>query len=160
MVLDATALSGAAAGPARIRAELSLAEELGVLPQFRAGAWLVELAPVRDPERVVGGFAATFGITARAGRTVTPKQPSANRRSRAIGSTLPCRRLGPRLPGRGSESSEVAASRRVCRLKNAPSEYDFLNVAKSQERAAEKARLLLQKGPRHGLIFEVEPTRG
>jgi predicted ATPase/class 3 adenylate cyclase len=39
-----------------------------VLPGFREGAWLVELAPVRDPDGVVDAFAAVFGITARAGQ--------------------------------------------------------------------------------------------
>ena len=39
-----------------------------VLPRFREGAWLVELAKVRDPDGVVDAFAAVFGITARAGQ--------------------------------------------------------------------------------------------
>ncbi len=38
--------------------------------RFREGAWLVELAPVRDPDDVVDAFAAVFGVTARAGQTL------------------------------------------------------------------------------------------
>ncbi len=38
-----------------------------VLPRFREGAWLVELAPIRDPDGVVDAFAALFGVTASAG---------------------------------------------------------------------------------------------
>ena len=41
-----------------------------VLPGFREGAWLVELAPVRDPEAVAGAVAAVFGVTARAGQSL------------------------------------------------------------------------------------------
>ena len=32
--------------------------------------WLIELAPVRDPDDVVDAFAAVFGMTARAGQTL------------------------------------------------------------------------------------------
>jgi predicted ATPase/class 3 adenylate cyclase len=55
-------------GVGKTRLALQAAAE--VLPQFREGAWLVELAPVRDPDGVVGAFAAVFGVTARAGQTV------------------------------------------------------------------------------------------
>jgi predicted ATPase/class 3 adenylate cyclase len=41
-----------------------------VLPRFREGAWLVELASVRDPGGVVDAFAAEFGVTARTGQTI------------------------------------------------------------------------------------------
>ena len=41
-----------------------------VLPRFREGAWLVELGAVRDPDAVVDGFAAVFGVAARSGRTL------------------------------------------------------------------------------------------
>ena len=38
-----------------------------VLPEFRDGAWLVELARVRDPSVVVDAVAAVFGVTPRPG---------------------------------------------------------------------------------------------
>jgi predicted ATPase/class 3 adenylate cyclase len=41
-----------------------------VLPDFRDGAWLVELAGVRDPVGVVDAFAAVFAITPRAGQSM------------------------------------------------------------------------------------------
>jgi predicted ATPase len=41
-----------------------------VLPRFREGAWLIELAPVRDPDDVVDACAAVFGVAARAGQTL------------------------------------------------------------------------------------------
>jgi predicted ATPase/class 3 adenylate cyclase len=40
------------------------------LPDYREGAWLVELAAVRDPDGVVDAFASVFGVTARAGQSV------------------------------------------------------------------------------------------
>jgi len=40
------------------------------LPGFREGAWLCELAAVRDPDGVVDAAANVFGVTARAGQTV------------------------------------------------------------------------------------------
>ncbi len=55
-------------GIGKTRLALQVAAEM--LPQFREGAWLVELAPVRDPDGVVGAFAGVFGITARAGQTL------------------------------------------------------------------------------------------
>jgi predicted ATPase len=39
------------------------------LPRFREGAWLVELAPVRDPEAVAGAVAAIFSLTDRTGQS-------------------------------------------------------------------------------------------
>ncbi len=56
------------AGVGKTRLALRVAAE--VLPGFREGAWLVELAPVRDPDGVVDAFAAVFGVSARAGRSV------------------------------------------------------------------------------------------
>ena len=38
-----------------------------VAPEFRGGAWLVELARIRDPSVVVDGVAAVFGVTPRPG---------------------------------------------------------------------------------------------
>ena len=55
-------------GVGKTRLALQVAAE--VLPRFREGAWLVELAPVRDPAGVVDTFAAVFGVTARAGQTL------------------------------------------------------------------------------------------
>ena len=55
-------------GVGKTRLALQAAAE--VLPEFREGAWLVELAPVRDPDGVVDAFAAVFGVTARAGQTL------------------------------------------------------------------------------------------
>jgi predicted ATPase/class 3 adenylate cyclase len=42
-----------------------------VLPRFHDGAWLVELAAVRDPDGVAGAVAAVFTVTARVGKTLT-----------------------------------------------------------------------------------------
>ena len=36
-----------------------------MLPEFRDGAWVVELARVRDPSVVVDAVAAVFGVTPR-----------------------------------------------------------------------------------------------
>jgi predicted ATPase/class 3 adenylate cyclase len=55
-------------GVGKTRLALQAAAE--VLPGFREGAWLVELAAVRDPGGVVGAFAAVFGLTARAGESL------------------------------------------------------------------------------------------
>ena len=55
-------------GVGKTRLALQVAAE--VLPRFREGAWLVELAPVRDPDDVVDAFAAVFGVTARAGQSL------------------------------------------------------------------------------------------
>jgi predicted ATPase/class 3 adenylate cyclase len=41
-----------------------------VLPRFREGAWLCELAAVRDPAGVVDAVATIFGVTVRAGQTL------------------------------------------------------------------------------------------
>jgi predicted ATPase/class 3 adenylate cyclase len=51
-------------GVGKTRLALQVAAE--VLPLFREGAWLVELAQVHDPDGVIDMFAATFGVRARA----------------------------------------------------------------------------------------------
>jgi predicted ATPase/class 3 adenylate cyclase len=55
-------------GVGKTRLALQVAAQ--VVPRFREGAWLVELAAVRDPEGVPAAFAAVFGLTARADQTV------------------------------------------------------------------------------------------
>jgi predicted ATPase/class 3 adenylate cyclase len=55
-------------GVGKTRLALQVAAE--VLPGFREGAWLIELAPVRDPDGVVDAVAAVFGVTLRAGQSV------------------------------------------------------------------------------------------
>ena len=41
-----------------------------VLPRFREGTWLCELAAVRDPDPVVGAVAGVFRVSAHAGLSV------------------------------------------------------------------------------------------
>jgi predicted ATPase/class 3 adenylate cyclase len=48
-------------GVGKTRLALQVAAEM--LPRFKDGAWLVELAPLRDPEGVAGAVAAVFGVT-------------------------------------------------------------------------------------------------
>jgi len=55
-------------GVGKTRLALQVAAE--VLPRFREGAWLCELAAVRDPAGVVGALAAVFGVTVRAGQSL------------------------------------------------------------------------------------------
>jgi predicted ATPase len=55
-------------GVGKTRLALQIAAE--VLPRYRDGAWLVELAPVRDPERVADAVGSVFGVTAKAGRSM------------------------------------------------------------------------------------------
>ena len=55
-------------GVGKTRLALQVAAE--VLPQFKDGAWLVELGAVRDPEGVQDAFAAVFGVTSRSGQSV------------------------------------------------------------------------------------------
>ncbi len=55
-------------GVGKTRLALQVAGE--VLPRFREGAWLVELAPVRDEDAVVDAVAAVFGVTPRTGQTL------------------------------------------------------------------------------------------
>jgi predicted ATPase/class 3 adenylate cyclase len=52
-------------GVGKTRLALQVAADL--LPRYRDGAWLVELAPVRDPEGVVEAIAAVFNLTNRGG---------------------------------------------------------------------------------------------
>ncbi len=52
------------------KTRLALQAAAHVLPEFREGAWLVELAPVRDPDGVVDAFATVFGVSARADQSV------------------------------------------------------------------------------------------
>jgi predicted ATPase/class 3 adenylate cyclase len=52
------------------KTRLALQVAARVLPRFREGAWLVELAPIRDPGGVPGALAAVFGVTARSGMTL------------------------------------------------------------------------------------------
>jgi predicted ATPase/class 3 adenylate cyclase len=55
-------------GVGKTRLAMQVAGE--VLPRFREGAWLCELAAVRDPDGVVAAVAAVFGVMARAGRSL------------------------------------------------------------------------------------------
>jgi predicted ATPase len=52
------------------KTRLALQAAARVLPRFREGAWLVELAPVRDPDSVPAALAAVFGVSARFGMTL------------------------------------------------------------------------------------------
>jgi hypothetical protein len=53
------------------KTRLALRAAAEELPRFREGAWLVELAPVRDPEAVPAAVAAVFSLTDRAGMNTT-----------------------------------------------------------------------------------------
>jgi predicted ATPase/class 3 adenylate cyclase len=55
-------------GVGKTRLAVQVAAE--VLPRFREGAWLVELASVRDPEGVEAAFASVFELGLRAGLTL------------------------------------------------------------------------------------------
>ena len=55
-----------AGGVGKTRLALQAAGQ--VLPRFADGAWLTELAPVRDPARLDDAIAAVFSVTARAGQ--------------------------------------------------------------------------------------------
>ena len=52
------------------KTRLALQVAADVLPRYRDGAWLVELAPVRDPDGVVGAVAAAFRLTNRGGQSL------------------------------------------------------------------------------------------
>jgi predicted ATPase len=54
-------------GVGKTRLALQLAAE--VLPRFSDGAWLCELAPLRDPAGVADGLAALFDVVPRGGQT-------------------------------------------------------------------------------------------
>ena len=62
-----TTLTGVG-GVGKTRLALQVAADM--TPRFRDGAWLCELAPVRDPEMVADAIASVFGVTARAGETL------------------------------------------------------------------------------------------
>ena len=49
------------------KTRLAIAVAAEVLPRFEQGAWLVELASVRDPKVVIDAVAAVFGVTPRPG---------------------------------------------------------------------------------------------
>ncbi len=52
------------------KTRLALQAAAKVLPRFREGAWLVELAPVRDPDGVPSALATVFGVSVRFGMTL------------------------------------------------------------------------------------------
>ncbi len=52
------------------KTRLALQVAADVLPGYRDGAWLVELAPVRDPDGVAGAVAAAFRLTNRSGQSL------------------------------------------------------------------------------------------
>jgi predicted ATPase len=54
-------------GVGKTRLALQVAGQ--VLPRFGDGAWLVELAPIRDPGGVDAAVAAVFSLTAQAGQS-------------------------------------------------------------------------------------------
>src|SRR6266487_4435532 len=57
-------------GPGGVgKTRLALQAAAQVAPQFADGAWLAELAPVRDPAGVDDAVAAVFSLTARAGQS-------------------------------------------------------------------------------------------
>src|SRR5215469_13913642 len=53
------------------KTRLALRAAAEELPRFREGAWLMELAPVRDPEAVAGAVAAAFSVADKAGMNTT-----------------------------------------------------------------------------------------
>ncbi|WP_156744562.1 NB-ARC domain-containing protein [Mycobacterium sp. E740] len=55
-------------GVGKTRLALQVAADL--LPDYRDGVWLVELAPVRDAEGVAAAVAAVFGVVNSAGQTL------------------------------------------------------------------------------------------
>jgi predicted ATPase/class 3 adenylate cyclase len=55
-------------GVGKTRLALQVAADL--LPRYREGAWLVELAPVRDPDGVVEAVATAFRLTNRRGQSL------------------------------------------------------------------------------------------
>jgi predicted ATPase/class 3 adenylate cyclase len=57
-------------GPGGVgKTRLALQAAAQVLPRFEDGAWLCELAPIRDPARVDDAVAAVFSLIARAGQS-------------------------------------------------------------------------------------------
>jgi predicted ATPase/class 3 adenylate cyclase len=55
-------------GVGKTRLAIQVAADL--LPRYREGAWLVELAPVRDPAGVVEAVAAVFHLATRSGQSL------------------------------------------------------------------------------------------
>jgi predicted ATPase/class 3 adenylate cyclase len=55
-------------GVGKTRLALQVAAE--VLPRFKDGAWLCELASLRDPDRLADAVAGVFKVSARPGRTL------------------------------------------------------------------------------------------
>jgi predicted ATPase/class 3 adenylate cyclase len=53
------------------KTRLALEVAADVIPEYRAGAWFVELAGVRDPDAVPDAIMATFGLQAPTGMSVT-----------------------------------------------------------------------------------------
>ena len=52
------------------KTRLAVQVAVDVLPRFADGAWLCELAPVRDPDAVVDAVAGVFRVSARPGSTM------------------------------------------------------------------------------------------
>ena len=83
-------------GVGKTRLALQVAAE--VLPRFRDGAWLCELASVRDPAGVVDAVAGVFRVTRPAGLDAGASRSS---RSCATGAAAGARQLRARArPGR------------------------------------------------------------
>ena len=58
-------------GPGRVgKTRLALQAAAQLAPRFADGAWLCELAPVRDAGGVDDAVAAVFSVTARAGQSI------------------------------------------------------------------------------------------
>jgi predicted ATPase/class 3 adenylate cyclase len=55
-------------GVGKTRTAIQVAAEL--LPRFRDGAWLIELAPLRDPDGIVAAVGAALRVTARSGQSL------------------------------------------------------------------------------------------
>jgi predicted ATPase len=53
------------------KTRLALEVAADVIPEYRAGAWFVELAGVRDPDAVPDAIMATFGLQAPSGMSVS-----------------------------------------------------------------------------------------
>ena len=53
------------------KTRLAVQSAADLVPRFDDGAWLIELAPISDPDLVPGKVAATFGLRERGGQSVT-----------------------------------------------------------------------------------------
>lgn len=69
-------------GVGKTRLALQVAADL--LPRYRDGAWLVELAPVHDPEDVVEAVAGVFHLTSYGGRSLDDTLIDALERKRLL----------------------------------------------------------------------------